>query len=113
MREDGAARDRDSHIVILHAVAVLGVVDDGEPILASRAPAGKVDPALPGIFVAFRLAHLVPVGNFVSGPGILHIHRERELQDFQVLVPIERHARLEGPGAGVEQPVGLQEKTNP
>src|SRR5208337_2571138 len=66
LREDGAARDRDSHIVILHAVTVLGVIDDSEPILLPRAVAGKIDPSLPGIFFAFSLPHLVAVSDFVS-----------------------------------------------
>ena len=100
LRIDRPARDGNAQVVSLHAVAILGIVDDGQTIRASAALTGKINPPLPGILFPHGLANQEPVRYFVSRPRVLHIHREGELQDLHVLVPIQEHARFQAPGAG-------------
>ena len=86
-----AADNRNAKIVATDAVAVLGIVDDGQSV----GGAGDVHPALAGVFVPVGFADEMAVGELIGRLGGGDVHRERELQDFLVFVPVERDAGFE------------------
>ena len=88
---DRAADGADPDVAAADVVAVLGVVDHGQPAAA----AGDVDPRLPRLLVAARRPLEVAVGRLERRASGLDRGRVAQLQQLQLLVPVERDAHVD------------------
>ena len=82
-------------------VAVLGVVDDREAATGT----GHVHPGLPRLLAAGRRPHEVPVRRLEGRRRRVDGGRVAELQQLQLLVPVERDAHVEVGSVGAQHVV--------
>src|SRR5205085_5550050 len=90
-RPHRAADGADADIPTPPAVPVLGIVRDGEPAAA----AGNVDPRLPGLLVAAGMPLDRAVRHLERRLFGLHRRRVAQLQQRELLAPVDRYAHVD------------------